>query len=611
VFTERAERLLVGIAAQAAIAIDNARLYQAAQAEIAERRRTEAALRESEEQQLALNQSLGVKVAERTAELASANEQLRKEAFERGKVEAALRQSQKMEAVGKLTGGVAHDFNNLLQVIGGNLQLMAKDVAGNERGERRLGNALAGVSRGSKLASQLLAFGRRQPLAPKVVNLGRFVRGLDDLLRRALGDGIEIETVVSGGLWNSLVDPTQVENALLNLAINARDAMNAHGKLTIEAGNASLDDSYALQNPDVKPGQYVMLAVSDTGCGIPPDIMEHVFEPFFTTKPEGQGTGLGLSMVYGFVRQSDGHIKIYSEPGQGTTVRIYLPRVREAEDVAAEVAAGPVTGGSETVLVVEDDDDVRDTVVEMLTDLGYRLLRARDAQSALAIIESGVAVDLLFTDVVMPGPLRSPELARKARERLPDITVLFTSGYTDNAIVHGGRLDEGIELLSKPYTREALARKIRHVLRHHKAGMSAPASDMVAAAAAPQKPAAGRGLKVLLVDDESLIRSSTAEMLIELGAEVYEVGDAVSALAILEREAVDLLLTDIGLPGMSGAALAVEARRRRPGLLVVFASGRDVVPEAGDGVELAGAILLVKPYTETDIAAALSAATAT
>ncbi len=611
VFTERAERLLVGIAAQAAIAIDNARLYQAAQAEIAERRRTEAALRESEEQQLALNQSLGVKVAERTAELASANEQLRKEAFERGKVEAALRQSQKMEAVGKLTGGVAHDFNNLLQVIGGNLQLMAKDVAGNERGERRLGNALAGVSRGSKLASQLLAFGRRQPLAPKVVNLGRFVRGLDDLLRRALGDGIEIETVVSGGLWNSLVDPTQVENALLNLAINARDAMNAHGKLTIEAGNASLDDSYALQNPDVKPGQYVMLAVSDTGCGIPPDIMEHVFEPFFTTKPEGQGTGLGLSMVYGFVRQSDGHIKIYSEPGQGTTVRIYLPRVREAEDVAAEVAAGPVTGGSETVLVVEDDDDVRDTVVEMLTDLGYRLLRARDAQSALAIIESGVAVDLLFTDVVMPGPLRSPELARKARERLPDITVLFTSGYTDNAIVHGGRLDEGIELLSKPYTREALARKIRHVLRHHKAGMSAPASDMVAAAAAPQKPAAGRGLKVLLVDDESLIRSSTAEMLIELGAEVYEVGDAVSALAILEREAVDLLLTDIGLPGMSGAALAVEARRRRPGLPVVFASGRDVVPEAGSGVELAGAILLVKPYTETDIAAALSAATAT
>jgi signal transduction histidine kinase/CheY-like chemotaxis protein len=604
VFTDRAERLLVGIAAQAAIAIDNARLYQAAQAEIAERKRTEAALRESEEKQVALNQTLEIKVAERTAELAAANEQLRKEAIEREKIEAALRHSQKMEAVGKLTGGVAHDFNNLLQVIGGNLQLMSKDVAGNERGERRLGNALAGVSRGSKLAAQLLAFGRRQPLAPKVVNLGRFIRGLDDLLRRALGDGIEIETVVSGGLWNSLVDPTQVENALLNLAINARDAMNGHGRLTIEAGNAALDDSYALQHPDVTPGQYVMLAVSDTGCGIPSDVIEHVFEPFFTTKPEGQGTGLGLSMVYGFVKQSDGHIKIYSEPGQGTTVRIYLPRVRQGEDVATEVDAGPITGGSETVLVVEDDDDVRSTVVEMLTDLGYRVLRARDAQSALAIIESGVPVDLLFTDVVMPGPLRSPELARKARERLPGITVLFTSGYTDNAIVHGGRLDEGIELLSKPYTREALARKIRQVL-HQQRKPVADGATFDAARAIPGQPApVTTGLKVLLVDDESLIRSSTAEILSELGHTVHEAGDAAAALAIIEAEAIDVLLTDIGLPGMSGGELAAEARRRVPGLGIVFASGQATVPGAKqDGIS--DAILLVKPYHASDIATAL------
>jgi CheY-like chemotaxis protein len=371
-----------------------------------------------------------------------------------------------MDAVGKLTGGVAHDFNNLLQVIGGNLQLLSKDVAGNERAEQRLRNALGGVSRGSKLASQLLAFGRRQPLAPKVVNLGRLVRGLDDLLRRTLGDGVEIETAIAGRLWNTLVDPSQVENAILNLAINARDAMQAHGKLTIEAGNAALSDDHGVRHEDVRPGQYVMLAVTDTGCGMTPEVVEQVFEPFFTTKPEGQGTGLGLSMVYGFVKQSDGHIKIHSEPGRGTTIRLYLPRASGSEDVAGESDAGSITGGTETVLVVEDDDEVRATVVELLGDLGYRVLEAADAQSALAIIENGGAIDLLFTDVVMPGPVRSPELARQARARLPKVAVLFTSGYTDNAIVHGGRLDQGIDLLSKPYTREALARKIRQVLRN-------------------------------------------------------------------------------------------------------------------------------------------------
>jgi signal transduction histidine kinase len=340
-----------------------------------------AALRESEERQTKLNQSLEELVAARTAQLKAANEELRDEAAEREKVEHALRQSQKMEAVGKLTGGVAHDFNNLLQVVGGNLQLLSKDVAGNARAEQRLRNALAGVSRGSKLAAQLLAFGRRQPLAPKVVNLGRFIRGLDDLLRRALGDGVEIETVIAAGLWNTLVDPSQVENALLNLAINARDAMNGHGMLTIEAGNSALSDDYVARFSDVSAGQYVMLAVTDTGCGMTPEVIEHVFEPFFTTKPEGQGTGLGLSMVYGFVRQSGGHIKIYSEPGQGTTVRIYLPRAHGLEDTPTEVEAGPILGGSETVLVVEDDDDVRGTVVELLTELGYRVLKAREAQS--------------------------------------------------------------------------------------------------------------------------------------------------------------------------------------------------------------------------------------
>jgi signal transduction histidine kinase/DNA-binding response OmpR family regulator len=606
VFGSRAERLVAGIAGQAAIAIDNARLYQAAQTEIAVRAATEAALRESEERQIRLNLSLEATVAERTSALKAANEGLRAEALEREKVEQTLRQSQKMEAVGKLTGGVAHDFNNLLQVIGGNLQLLAKDVAGSEKPAQRVRNALAGVSRGSKLAAQLLAFGRRQPLAPKVVNLGRFVRGLDDLLRRALGDGVEIETVISGGLWNTLVDPSQVENALLNLAINARDAMKGHGKLTIEAGNAALTDEYAVNHGDVRPGQYVMLAVTDTGCGMTPDIIEQVFEPFFTTKPEGQGTGLGLSMVYGFVKQSGGHIKIYSEPEHGTTIRLYLPRVQAVEDVVIEIDAGPITGGTETVLVVEDDEEVRSTVVELLSDLGYRVLKARDAQSALAIVESGAAIDLLFTDVVMPGPLRSPELARQARIRLPDVAVLFTSGYTDNAIVHGGRLDQGIELLSKPYTREALARKIRHVLRQQRqrSVSSRTAGHGPSRAIRPHH----RHLVVLLVEDDDLIRNVTTDMLESLGYAVFQAGDARQALSILQDTPVDVLMTDLELPDLPGDELAVEARRLKPGLKVIFASGADCVPPGAIDPDDEEVSLLHKPYDADSLDSVLQAA---
>ncbi|WP_246205425.1 hybrid sensor histidine kinase/response regulator [Microvirga arsenatis] len=522
---------------------------------------------------------------------------------EREKVEALLRQSQKMEALGQLTGGVAHDFNNLLQVISGNLQLLAKDIAGNVRAETRVQNALAGVSRGSKLASQLLAFGRRQPLEPKVVNIGRFIKGMDDMLRRTLGEEIEVETVVSGGLWNAQVDPGQIENAILNLAINARDAMNGQGRLTIEAGNALLDDRYALQH-DVAAGQYVMLAITDTGCGIPPEILDRVFDPFFSTKPEGKGTGLGLSMVYGFVKQSGGHIKIYSEVGQGTTVRIYLPRVYEQEDVLTDLRTAPVRGGSETILVVEDDEDVRETAVALLSDLGYRVLKARDATSALSIIESGLEIDLLFTDVVMPGPLRSPELARKARARLPHIAVLFTSGYTENAIVHGGRLDPGVELLAKPYLREDLARKIRHVLanqqQRNRVALSAPDAAPPAARVASTK-----SWTVLLVEDDELIRSSTAEMLTELGHRVVQAVDATSALKALEADAVDILVADVGLPDLSGAELAKRALEQRPGLGIIFATGDETV-SAEDSLKRA--VLLVKPYAEQELAQALSKA---
>jgi len=380
------------------------------------------------------------------------------------KAEQALVQAQKMEAIGRLTGGVAHDFNNLLQVIAGNLQLMSRDVEGNERAERRLQGALAGVRRGAKLTQHLLAFSRRQALEPKVVNLGRNLSSLDELLRRTLGEAVQIELMVAGGLWNTLIDVAQLENAVLNLAINARDAMNGVGKLTIEASNAFLDEPYARMNADAVAGQYVLLAVSDTGSGMTPEVVAQAFEPFFSTKPEGKGSGLGLSMVYGFVKQSGGHVKIYSEPGHGTTVKLYLPRSHEAEDVRLPPDSTPAVGGKETILVAEDDEGVCATVVETLSELGYQVLKAHDGESALAIIQSGIHIDLLFTDVVMPGALRSPDLARKARERLPAIAILFTSGYTQNAIVHAGRLDAGVELLAKPYSREDLARKVRQVL---------------------------------------------------------------------------------------------------------------------------------------------------
>jgi signal transduction histidine kinase/CheY-like chemotaxis protein len=528
-------------------------------------------------------------VQERTREL-------EKSESERQKTEAALRQAQKMEAVGKLTGGVAHDFNNLLQVISGNLQLLYRDVAGNERAQRRVQTAIGAVDRGARLASQLLAFARRQPLEPKVLHLGKLVRSMDELLRRALGESIELETVIGGGLWNTLVDPNQLENVLLNLAINARDAMDGQGKLTIEAGNAMLDDHYARLHPEVMPGQYVLLAVSDTGCGMSPEVLERAFEPFFTTKTEGRGTGLGLSMVYGFVKQTGGHIKIYSEVGHGTTIRIYLPRTLQAEVSLPEIVTGPIEGGSETILVVEDDAEVRTTVVELLTELGYRVLKANDGQMALAVLQSGVPIDLVFTDVVMPGPVRSPELARQAKALFPHIRVLFTSGYTENAIVHGGRLDPGVSLLSKPYRREDLARKLRQMFRQ-------PPLTATPAAA----PVKGKvSHRVLLVEDDEAIRSSALELLDVLGHRVLAVESAEQARELLATEPFDILFTDVSLPGQSGVDLAREAIRRTPGLKVIIASGYGVSLTSEQEAGMGHAVLLPKPYDLAGIGRALA-----
>ena len=580
--------------------------------DISHQRAAEAALREQAE---ALSRQ--VRHRERAEEqLRQLNETLEArviaEIDERRQAEAKLHQAQKMETVGKLTGGVAHDFNNLLQVVSGNLQLLGKDVAGNDRAEQRVANAMAGVSRGSKLAAQLLAFGRRQALEPKVVNVTRFVRGMDDMLRRAIGEAIEIETVVGGGLWNTLIDPGQIENALLNLAINARDAMDGQGRLTIELGNAHLDDDYARTHDEVTPGQYVMLAVSDTGSGMTAQVLEKVFEPFFSTKVEGKGSGLGLSMVYGFVKQSGGHVKIYSEVGEGTTVRLYLPRATESEDVEVRVDTGPIVGGTETVLVVEDDDEVRATVVEMLTDLGYRVLKAPDAASALIVIESGVPIDILFTDVVMPGTLKSPELARKAKQRLPQLAVLFTSGYTENSIVHGGKLDAGVELLSKPYTREALARRFRHVLANQEQRAQAVSAPVNAGAGAARPSAArvqgGReltGATVLLVEDDALIRANTAEMLQEAGCVVVDAASAEEAMAALHTAPVDVLVTDLNLPGHSGVELARRAREMRGSIGIVFATG-----DGHRAAEAAasGDVVLTKPYAAARLTAAVRAA---
>jgi PAS domain S-box-containing protein len=503
-----------------------------------------------------------------------------------------LYQSQKIEAIGKLTGGVAHDFNNVLQIISGNLELLKRSAAGDPLAGNRLQTAIEAVDRGAKLSSQLLAFARRQPLRPMAINLGRLLRGMDDLLRRALGESIEIETVVAGGLWNTLVDPNQLENVILNIAINARDAMQGSGKLTLELGNAMLDDFYVSHNPEVIAGQYVLLAVTDTGSGMSPEVIERAFDPFFTTKPEGVGTGLGLSMALGFIKQSGGHIKIYSEPGHGTTIRAYLPRSLETEVEAPIRKTGPLVavGGHETILVVEDDLAVQATVVDILAELGYRVLRASNAQGALHIVQSGVHVDLLFSDVVMPGPVRSPELAQKAKQLLPNLVVLFTSGYTQNAIVHGGRLDPGVELLSKPYRREDLALKVRRLLGKRKTGKAAPVARSAAAA------------NILVVEDNEDFRTLLCEMLRMLGHAPESVGSAEEALTAIEARPVDLVITDIGLPGMSGVDLVKRLNETQPALPVVLSTGYDMPSSLPSDFNVTA---LSKPYSMTQLTQAL------
>jgi PAS domain S-box-containing protein len=381
--------------------------------------------------------------------------------------EEQLRQAQKMEAVGHLTGGVAHDFNNMLAVVSGSLELLDRRAGAEDaRTKGLISSAIEASRRASSLTKRLLAFSRQQSLKPEVTDANRLVAGMSDLFRHSLGADIQLETVLAGGLWPVHIDQNQLENVLLNLAVNARDAMSEGGRLTIETQNAHLDKSYARKELGITPGHYVMVAVTDTGSGMPPDIMAKAFDPFFTTKDVGKGTGLGLSQVYGFVRQSGGHTKIYSEVGQGTTIKIYLPRYlgdpleNPENDQLADL---PRADGRELVLVVDDEDLVRQFSAMALTDLGYRVLEASNAKTALAMLIDRPDINLLFTDIVMPE-MNGRKLTDLARQKRPDLPIIFTTGYTRNAIVHNGVLDNNVELIGKPFTLEELALRVREVL---------------------------------------------------------------------------------------------------------------------------------------------------
>lgn len=385
------------------------------------------------------------------------------EVHARSAAEDQLRQSQKLEAIGGLTGGVAHDFNNLLQVIAGNLHLLARHEPDNAQVQRRVAAAIAAVERGAKLSAQLLAFARRQPLSPAVYNPQRIYAGLGELLQRALGETILIDVQMPQDAWFINVDRNQLENALLNLAINARDAMKGEGVIRITGENIILNPDDCV-GKSIKPGEYVRLAVTDTGCGMSPATLKHAFEPFFTTKREGHGTGLGLSMVFGFVRQSGGHVEMFSEEGKGSVVQMYFPHSLEPESLEVHMDQVPHSDGQETILVVEDNEGVRLTVVELLQQSGYTVLTAEDGDRAMQALQGGMLPDLIFTDVVMPGRVKSTDLAAWARRQNPPVAVLFTSGHTRDILSSNHLLSSDIHLLSKPYSPEALTQRVRSVL---------------------------------------------------------------------------------------------------------------------------------------------------
>jgi PAS domain S-box-containing protein len=493
---------------------------------------------------------------------------------------AALHHAQKLEAVGKLTGGIAHDFNNVLQIISGYLQLMQRDAGAGSLLQQQLQRALDAVDRGARLSSRLLAFARRQPLQPVAVNLGRLVANMQELLRGALGESVTLSVTAAEPLWNTLVDRDQLQNVILNLAINARDAMDGVGKVTMTIANTSLAAGSHATRPDLPAGDYVLLAMQDSGAGMTPEVRERAFEPFFTTKAEGVGTGLGLAMAYGFIAQSGGHIDIGSAPGEGATVRIFLPRADLPEAGAAAPSSQHAVGGSEHVLVVEDDESVRASVCAMLEGLGYRVRSAGDAEQALRLLQDGVPADLLFTDVVMPGALRAPELVREALALRPGLGVLYTSGYTRDAVLHAGAGREAL-LLKKPYRREQLAQKIREALD---------------ARIAPQTPQAQSGRRVLVVETQDDSRQIACDMLSLLGHAPSGVAGMAEAEQALAAGRFDALLVADDVPDHGEARRVAAASKVR--LVLVGHAG----PAVGDAD---GAVIISKPYSMEKLRAAM------
>jgi PAS domain S-box-containing protein len=698
VFTARAERIVTALAAQAAVAIDNARLHRANQSEIAARGAAEAELQQ-------VNQHLESRAEERARQLAASQTKLEetewrfkhlvegvtdyaiymldpegtvinwnpgaerikgysreeilgrhfstfytpedlsrdlpktalRTALQTGKYEAegwrmrkdgsrfwasvvinAIRgtdgkllgfakitrdlterraaeqrgqQAQKMEAIGHLTGGVAHDFNNLLMVIIGNLETVERKLGDPtpdiERLRRAAGSAMRGARRAESLTQRLLAFSRQQPLDPKPLDLARVVPGMSDMLRRTLGEQVTVETVLGGGVWRCLADPNQLELAVLNLAVNARDAMPTGGKLTIETANVYLDEKYAATQAEVVPGQYAMLAVTDNGSGMTEEVRTKAFDPFFTTKDVGHGTGLGLSQVYGFIKQSRGHIKIYSEPGEGTTIKLYLPRAYATAGEAESDAPTSLPRGAknECILVVEDDADVRSYSCDTLSELGYDVISAETGAAGLRLLDSHPGVCLLFTDVGLPGGMNGRQLAEEARRRRPNLKVLFTTGYARNAIVHDGRLDAGVDLITKPYTQAALADKLR---------------DIIDATREP-----GR---ILLVEDEPLIQMLAVDYLEARGFTVHVAGSAAEAMNTLGLVpgGVDAVVVDLGLPDKRGDELVTELRALYPSLPVVFATGEGPSELKAQFNGHSRTAFVTKPYNAEALLGALS-----
>jgi CheY-like chemotaxis protein len=496
-----------------------------------------------------------------------------------------------MEAVGQLTGGIAHDFNNLLTVVTGNIGMAqrALDAANvtDARTRRALTGAMKGAERAATLTQRLLAFSRRQPLAPKVVDVDKLVVGMSDLLQRSLGELIKLQIIIAPGLWRVEADPNQLESAILNLAVNARDAMPEGGELVIETANARLDEDYAASHAEVPAGQYVMIAVTDSGTGMSKTVLERAFEPFYTTKEIGKGTGLGLSMIYGFTKQSGGHIKIYSEEGQGTTVKMYLPRL--LRDAASDDDSGSLTSGfeasprQETILVVEDDDDVRAYTVDCLRELGYRVLEAHDGPSALRLLERQEGpVDLLFTDVVMPA-MTGRELAEEAQKQQPRLRILYTSGYTRNAIVHAGRLDPGVDMIAKPFTFEALAEKVRDALD------------------------AGRTRCALTVDSDGTLWTAGSSALADLDMRVEVAGSGTEALnkVRVAKGRYDVVILDDALHDYPGSSLANELRALHSHLPLVITSRKSAPKLKKEFSRDRCVAVLGRPYSPAELEQAL------